>query len=97
MTLKGFLRHAGIANDKWATRYIITDAKLNRLGLLDAVSREGAKPGLEALLLELNMSDNPGKFEMVENNFPQFSGYFYKDGKKPKWKDSELLLKQLFP
>jgi len=97
MTLKGFLRHAGIANDKWATRYIITDAKLNRLGLLDAVSREGGKTGQEALLLELNMSDNPGKFEMVENNFPQFSGYFYKDGKKPKWKDSELLLKQLFP
>lgn len=97
MSLKGFLQHAGAAHDKWATRYIITDLKLNRLGLLDAVAREGVKAGQEALLIELNMSDKPSKFEMVENNFPQFSGYFYKDGKKPKWKASELLLSELFP
>jgi len=96
MTLKGYLRNAGIAHDKWATRYIITDKKLNRLGLLDVVTREGMKTGQEALLLELNISDKPSKFEMVENGFPQFSGYFYKDGKKPKWKDSESALKELF-
>ncbi len=97
MTLKGFLQNAGMANDQWATRYIVTDMKFNKLGFMDIMAKEGSRAGQEALLIELKMSDSPGKFEMVENNFPQFTGYFYKDGKKPKWKDSELLLKELFP
>lgn len=97
MHLKGFLQNAGTAQDKWATRYIITDTKWNKLGYMDISARDGGKPGQEALLIELKMSNRPDKFEMVVNDFAQFTGYFYKDGKKPKWKDSELLLKELFP
>lgn len=100
LSLKGRLINMGTAPDRWAERYAVTDREGKKLGYAYFVQRDGEKSGQHALLVELEIADSPGKFGKDDAGlewFPQkYTGYFYKEGNKPKLKENEILLKELF-